>query len=299
MNVRDAYFYELYEQVKKGEDVSIVSCDLGAPSLDDFRRDFPDRFISVGIAEQNAVSVAGGLSLVGKKVVAYGLNPFPVTRAFDQIRNLMSSLRIPITVAALKAGTATAEAGISHMALENISLLRTLRNIRIISPSDETISRCLVEDTIHNPAPRYVQFDPFISGELYDKDELFFDKGFVVSGGEVSTVVVASGIWAHILKKEKLPAKLIDCFVLPVDEDSLCNELKGCHKIITIEDGIAVGGIGSMLLEILNDHSMQIPVKRMALRFLNGYPDVFSDRERIFKDEGLLIDVLQKELSEG
>ena len=155
MNVRDRFFYEIYGQVKSGEDVSLVSTDLGAPSLDDFRRDFPQRFVNVGIAEQNAIAVAGGLCLAGKKVVTYGLNPFPVTRAFDQIRNLMASLELPITVAALKAGTATAEAGMSHMALENISLLRTLKNVRIISPSDETISKMAVDEMISRPAPRY------------------------------------------------------------------------------------------------------------------------------------------------
>nr|MCR4842502.1 transketolase family protein [Eubacterium sp.] len=75
MNVRDRFFNEIYDCVKSGEDFSVVSCDLGAPSLDDFRRDFPQRFVSVGIAEQNMISVAGGLSLAGKKVVTYGLNP--------------------------------------------------------------------------------------------------------------------------------------------------------------------------------------------------------------------------------
>ena len=298
MNVRDAYFYGLYSQVKKGDDISIVSCDLGAPSLDDFRRDFSDRFISVGIAEQNAIAVAGGLSLAGKNVLVYGLNPFPVTRAFDQIRNLMASLCIPITIAALKAGTATAEAGFSHMALENISLLRTLRNIKIINPSDVVIAQLLVEEMVRNEKPRYVQFDPFICGNLYEREEIDFDKGFVVSG-DGKSVVVSTGIWSYMLKKEKLSVKLIDCFSLPVDEDSLVKELKDCHKIITVEDGIAVGGIGSMILEILNDHSISIPVKRMALSFRNGYSEVLSDRECIFRNEGLLVSSLKKELCEA
>ena len=98
MIVRDAYFSEIYELTKLGEDIVIVSADLGAPSLDLFRRDFPQRFISVGIAEQNLLSVAAGIALAGKKVIAFGLNPFPVTRAFDQMRNLLNNLQIPITV---------------------------------------------------------------------------------------------------------------------------------------------------------------------------------------------------------
>ena len=73
MNVRDAYFSEIYKLVKNGEDIVIVSADLGAPSLDDFRKDFPHRFINIGIAEQNLLSVASGIALTGKHVIAWGL----------------------------------------------------------------------------------------------------------------------------------------------------------------------------------------------------------------------------------
>lgn len=296
MNVRDRFFYEIYNRVKSGEDVSLVSTDLGAPSLDDFRRDFPQRFVNVGIAEQNAIAVAGGLSLAGKKVVTYGLNPFPVTRAFDQIRNLMASLELPITVAALKAGTATAEAGVSHMALENISLLRTLKNVRIISPSDETISKMAVDEMMSRPAPRYIQFDPFITDVLYDETEIDYKKGFALSGPRSDIAIVSTGIWAHRLKRENLQVRLIDCFALPLCEEDFCDELKHYKRIITIEDGVERGGIGSMTLEILNDYRVAIPVERMALKLGNGYPHVLSDRNLIFEQEGLTLDNLKKKL---
>ena len=298
MNVRDRFFYEIYGQVKSGEDVSLVSTDLGAPSLDDFRRDFPQRFVNVGIAEQNAIAVAGGLCLAGKKVVAYGLNPFPVTRAFDQIRNLMASLKLPITVAALKAGTATAEAGVSHMALENISLLRTLKNIRIINPSDETISKMAVDEMINRPAPRYIQFDPFITDILYDETKIDYNKGFALNGPKSDVAIVATGIWAHRLKKEDLPVRLIDCFALPLCEKEFYDELKQYKRIIAVEDGIDRGGIGSMTLEILNDYEAVIPVECMALKFDNGYPSVLSDRNLIFEQEGLTLDNLKKKLED-
>ncbi len=296
MNVRDSFFNELYMQIKAGRDVMVVSSDLGAPSLDDFRRDYPQRFVNVGIAEQNAIAVASGLALAGKIAVTYGLNPFPVTRAFDHIRNLLASLEIPVTVAALKAGSCTAEAGFSHMAVENMSLLRTLRNLRIVNPSDETISRQMVREIVDHPKPGFIQFDPFISGVLYEEEEIDFSRGFVVSGKEYDTAVVTYGIWAHTLKKEGLPVKLIDCYSLPLKAGLLMEELKNCKKIITMEDGVASGGIGSMLLEIMNDCGLQIPIKRMALRFENGYPAVSSDRKQIFEAEGLTLDALKEEI---
>lgn len=296
MNVRDSFFRELYRQIKAGMDVMVVSSDLGAPSLDDFRRDYPQRFVNVGIAEQNAIAVASGLALAGKIVFTYGLNPFPVTRAFDHIRNLLASLEIPVTVTALKAGSCTAEAGFSHMAVENMSLLRTLRNLRIVNPSDETISRRIACEIVEHPKPGFIQFDPFISGVLYDETEIDFSRGFTVSGNWSDIAVVTYGIWAHKLKKEALPVRLIDCYSLPVNTALLVEELKNCKKIITMEDGVAAGGIGSMLLEIMNDCGLRIPVKRMALRFENGYPRVSSDRKRIFETEELTMAALKKEI---
>ncbi len=287
MNVRDAFFHLMYDRVRAGADIVIVSSDLGAPSLDDFRRDFPHRFANVGIAEQNAIAVAAGLSMAGKIAITYGLNPFPLTRGFDHIRNIMASLKLPITVTGLKAGTATAEAGFSHMALENMALLRTLKNIQIVNPSDETISEKLVAEIMDHPKPRYVQFDPFITGKLYKADEVDFEKGFCVSGGKSNVAVISYGIWAYKVKSAGLDAKLIDCFSLPLDTGSFLNELKGVEKIITIEDGIDSGGIGSMTLEIMNDAGIQIPLKRMSLRFEGGYPAKFTDRNEIFENEGL------------
>ncbi len=300
MNVRDRFFHTVYENVKNGADIVIVSSDLGAPGLDDFRKDYPHRFVNTGIAEQNAIAAASGLALAGKTAIAYGLNPFSVTRTFDHIRNLMASLQIPFTVAALKAGTCTAQAGFSHMAAENISLLRTLHNIRIINPSDETIAQKAAAEVYEKPQPRYIQFDPFISGRLYTESEADFKKGFAVSGADSGTVIVSYGIWAYEIKKEiekkHLPAKLIDCFALPADTDALLDEIKGCRKIITVEDGTDSGGIGSMMLEIMNDYGVTIPLRRMSLRFRNGYPSVLTDREQIFKEENLTMDALRQEI---
>ena len=296
MNVRDRFFNTIYEKTKLGSDIMIVSSDLGAPSLDDFRKDFPQRFANAGIAEQNSIAVAAGLSMAGKIAITYGLNPFPVTRGFDHIRNTMASLRLPITVCGLKAGTATAEAGFSHMALENMSLLRTLRNIQIINPSDETISEKVAEVVIENPKPRYIQFDPFISERMYERDDIDFEKGFVTSGRKSQVVVISYGIWAYKIKKEMPETRMIDCFSLPVNVNLFIDEIKSAKKIVTIEDGIDAGGLGSMVLEIMNDAGIYIPMKRMSLRFNHGYPDNLTDRNQIFEDEGLRVDVVKKEM---
>ena len=289
MKIRDVFFHEIYQLTKSGEDIVVVSSDIGAPSLDDYRRDFSNRFINVGIAEQNLIAVSSGLQLAGKRTIAYGLNPFPITRAFDQVRNIMASLQIPITLTALNAGTCSADAGYTHMPIENIAIMRTLKNICVISPSDEIITRKLVKEIINAPFPRYIQFDKFIEGCLYSENDICFEKGFVTNQRSSAIAVVANGIMAHELIKRKLPVKIIDCFSLPISEDKFIEEVQECKQIITVEDGGIDGGIGSMVLEVLNRVQVNIPVRRLGLKFKEGYPDKYTNRGMIFKEEKLSI----------
>lgn len=298
MKIRDIFFHGIYQLVKEGEDIVVVSSDLGAPSLDSFRKDFPNRFINVGIAEQNLIAVASGLQLAGKKVVAYGLNPFPVTRAFDQVRNLMASLQIPITLTALNAGTCSADAGYTHMPIENIAVLRTLKNVQILNPSDETTIRKLLREIVENPKPRYVQFDKFIEGSLYSESDICCEKGFATKNQNCKVVIVSSGIMAHNLMKSKVPAKIIDCFSLPIQEEEFVKELNGCKQVITVEDGVLPGGIGSMVLEILSDFNVAVPVKRFGLRFCQGYPERYVNREMVFHEQGLTIAEIERYVHE-
>lgn len=296
MRVRDAFFEKIYEKTKAGEDIIIVSSDIGAPSLDDFRKDFPERFVNVGIAEQNSIAVAGGLALAGKKVITYGLNPFPVTRAFDQVRNILSALEIPITVTALNAGTCSAEAGYTHIAVENMSIMRTLNNVVVINPSDTLISERLVDELLNNPKPRYVQFDKYIDGNWIDDNSINFEYGFV-SEGEGDIAVVTYGIHAHELRKHKVNAKVIDCYCLPINENKFIDEMKGISRIITVEDSVASGGIGSMVLEILNDNGITIPVERMAINKQKEYSDLFLNREMMWQREEIDMENLFRKIS--
>lgn len=295
MKVRDVFFEEVYKRVKIGEDIVIVSSDIGAPSLDDFREYYPDRFINVGIAEQNSIAVAAGLSLAGKKVITYGLNPFPVTRAFDQIRNIANGMRIPITIAALNAGSCSAEAGYSHCAIENMSLMRTLKNIQLLNLSDETMAKRIVSSILDDPKPRYIQFDKYIDGIRYEEELIDFDKGFIESGNiGADSIVVSYGIYVKEIMEMNLPCKIIDCFCIPVDVDEFCNSINKAKRIITVEDSIDIGGIGSMVLEILNDRSMNIPVKRISMKFGQGYPTNYYDRKMLWNCEDIDLSSVKK-----
>lgn len=299
MRVRDAFFDEIYDLTKKENDIIIVSSDIGAPSLDLFRQEYPHRFVNVGIAEQNAVAVAAGLQLAGKHVIYYGLNPFPITRAFDQVRNVMEALQIPITVTALNAGTCSADAGYTHMAIENMSIMRTLPHVQLVNPSDITMARRLAHECIEHPCPRYIQFDKFIQDVYYDDaDEIDFNRGFMTNQLESNIIIITYGIMSRNILNLDLPVKVIDCFSIPVDECALIQEIKNAKVVLTVEDGILNGGLGSMVLEILNDNGMSIPVLRKGLRFMDGMPNKYLNREKIHDYEQLSIRQLQNTIEE-
>ncbi len=294
MNVRDRFFIDVCKKTKQGEDVIITSSDIGAPSLDEFRAVFGNRFVNVGIAEQNLVAISAGFSFAGKKVIAYGLNPFPVTRALDQVRNFMASMQLPITLTALNAGTCSAEAGYTHMPIENMNIMRTLKNIQIINPTDETISSMLVEEIMSNPRPRYVQFDKYISGIQYEELQIDFEKGYVVNrkNGLQDTVIVTYGIFVKECLNAKLSCDIIDCFSLPVNEEMLVCDLRKYKNIITVEDGTSEGGLGSMILEILNKFQENKKIILYSLKMGNGRPRSFMNRDMIWYQSGMDISSL-------
>ena len=292
MIVRDAYFSEIYELTKLGEDIVIVSSDLGAPSLDLFRRDFPQRFISVGIAEQNLLSVAAGIALAGKKVIAFGLNPFPVTRAFDQMRNLLNNLQIPITVAALNSGSCSAECGYTHMPIEDFAMVRTLPHVCMVNPSDEIIAKEAAKKLL-GKKPVFLRFDKNISGYRYDEEIINFSRGFVTIGLESELSIITSGnIRASVenilpkLKMLGIDVKLIDAYAFPFDKKEFIDEIKNSRYILTIEDNVLSGGLGSLVLEILSDNHLNIPIKRLGLSFGNNLSECFINRDLWYEKLG-------------
>lgn len=301
-SVRDAFFNQIYECVKAGDDIYVLTADLGAPSLDDFRKEFPERYVSVGIAEQNLVTVAAGLTLGGKKVIAYGLNPFPVTRAFDQVRSLMAELEIPVTLCALNAGLCSAECGYTHMPIEDMAMMRSLANVRIMNPTDETIARKLAVETAGCNVPRFIRFDKSIAGTIYEEEEIDFKRGFSVIGnkGQAKLGIITNGCYVKELNqwirqsKDTDGIKLFDLYSLPVDERMLISEIGKCQQIITIEENVLAGGLGSLLLEILSDHGIKKPMKRMGLDTKKGYYNVFTNREYIRKDQRIDMENITK-----
>ena len=137
---RYAYLRRVCELVEQGWDIVIVSEDYAAPMFDDFRVKYPQRFLSVGIAEQNGVAVACGLALAGKYPIVYGCAPFPLTRAVDQVKSAVAGMHLPMTILNSGVGFGVPEFGATHYNADDVAIVRGIPGIRIITPSDNPMA---------------------------------------------------------------------------------------------------------------------------------------------------------------
>lgn len=299
MNVRELFFDTVYKRVSDGEDIVLVTPDLAAPSLDRFRIDFPNRYISVGIAEQNLIATASGLAASGQKTIAWGLNPFVVTRAFDQLRNTVSLMDLPLVFAGLHAGLSSAISGPTHVVISDLTLVRTLANIETYAPSDLCLSEKMFEEVLRFDHPRYLRLDKDIVYTL-DRASTSLASGFsIVNEGEELLVISTGrhvGLLAELMPKLAkcgVQPTLIDLFRVPCDKAALVKQIHKHKRIVTVEEHVLQGGLGSYVLEMMADQNVLRPVRRFGIDIERGYPELYGGRgffDKLFglDKEGLL-----------
>jgi len=285
---RNAFFSEMERQMTLDQDIIIVSVDLAGPTFDNIRVRFPDRYIGIGIAEQNAVAVACGLAAAGKKAIVYAANPFPLLRAFDQIRNGVCMMQLPIAIVGVGTGFSTSECGSTHFTVEDIAMASLCAGLEIISISDETMAIAMAKAFASQTKPTYYRFGKW-AAEPLSADPIDFNKGYRKIFGVGRTAVVATGCTVKLLRDMEFDADeitLFDWFRLS-DSRQIAEEL-GCYKaIVAIEEQLLRGGVGSILLETLNDMQVKTPLVRMGLDMKTGYPQIYGSREYWLHHYGL------------
>lgn len=289
--MRDSIIDEICRKMRDNKKIFFISADLGAPSLDKLRKGFKDRFINVGIAEQNLVNVSTGLALEGFIVYAYAIASFITMRAYEQIRtNLaLSGQHKEINVNLIGAGSGVSYdvSGPSHHCVEDITIMRALPSILFFSPSDWFIAEKFVDFSINTRGPKYMRLDGKPLPRIYDRAKTFdFKKGFceLVKGDEVC--IVSTGYMTHkalrVAKEFRGRDKkigVIDMYILkPVDENLLFNTLKRYKRIITIEEAfINKGGLDSLISNMISRRNAGI--KLISMGFDDRYIFKFGNRD--------------------
>jgi transketolase len=297
--MREVFIEQIYNRMAKDDSIFFITADFGSPKLDKLRKEFKNRFVNVGIAEQNLINVAAGLALEGYSVYAYAIAPFLVMRAYEQIRNNLSLLshtnEINVNLIGVGAGLSYDVSGPTHHSIEDISIIRTLPNINIFSPSDCVLTEKFFEYSIKNKKPKYIRLDGKPVSDIYERTtDIDMLKGFFeLSRGE-QICIVSTGYMTHTalkvideLNKNKISVGLIDVFMIkPVDENQLFEAIKKYNFVVTIEEGfIKKGGLDSLIDGILTDRDSSIKLRRLG--FSDDYVFDIGHRESLHKMKGL------------
>lgn len=304
--MRDAFIEALCEKMRKDERIFFLSADFGSPALDKLRAEFPDRFINVGIAEQNLINIATGLALENYAVYAYAIAPFITMRAYEQIRqNLAISSQIrPVNVnlIGVGAGLSYDVSGPTHHCLEDISAMRLMPNFTVFSPSDWFLAKKFIDYSIVVKTPKYLRFDSKPLPLIYDGvDNLSVENGFyeLLKGEKIC--IISTGFMTHRALKAAREMKgvgVIDVFMLkPVNEKALLETIKRYDYIITTEEGfIGNGGLDSLISKIILDDKLNIRLKRMG--FNDKYVFELGGRDHLHKLNNLDEEAIIKAVKE-
>lgn len=261
MATRDAYGEALKELGKINKDIVVLDADLsGSTKTGVFAKEFPERFINVGIAEQNLIGTAAGLATTGKIPFASSFAMFAAGRAFEIIRNSVAYPKLNVKIAATHAGLTVGEDGASHQALEDISIMRTIPNMVVLNPADGVETKAAIKKAAEYKGPVYIRLGRSKVPVIFDEESYEFEIGKGIKLREGTDVtIIATGIMvslameaAEILKKEGLEARVINMHTIkPIDKDIILEAARETRAIVTAEEHNIIGGLGSAVAEVL------------------------------------------------
>ena len=258
---REAYGNALAEFGAKYENLVVLDADLAAATkTSTFKKAFPDRFFDCGIAENNMINVAVGLSLSGKIPFASTFAMFAAGRSYEQIRNSIGYPHTNVKIGATHAGITVGEDGATHQCNEDLALMRTIPGMTILNPADAVEARLAVEAAIKMQGPCYLRFGRMAVPVIFDKDYKFeIGRGVKLADGtDVSLVATGIEVEQALAARELLAAEGISASVInihtikPLDEDLIVAEAQKTGAIVTCEEHSIIGGLGGAVAECLS-----------------------------------------------
>src|SRR3989338_5054785 len=275
---RDGYGKALLELGKQNPDVVALDADLSDSTRSEyFARQFPERFFSMGIAEQDMIGAAAGLAFSGKIAYASTFAVFS-ERAYEFVRNIVSRNKLNVKIAGSHAGIATGEDGKSAQAIEDIAIYRALPNMIVLQPCDAVECEKMVFGLAEYKGPSYMRMHRNAVPVIHDADYKFeIGKGEILRQGK-DAVIFATGTLVHeslkaaeILKNQGINIFVVNISTIkPIDEKLIVELAAKTNCVITAEDHNVIGGLGSAVAEVLS-------LKRPCLMKMIGLQDTYAE----------------------
>ncbi len=279
---------EALRELGADENVVVLDADLSKSTKTEvFGKEYPERFINVGIAEGNMMSVAAGLAATGKTVFASTFAMFAAGRAFEQIRNSIGYTNLNVKIGATHAGISVGEDGASHQCLEDIALMRSIPNMVILNPADDIEAKAAVKAAAKHNGPVYMRFGRLAVEDVNGEDYTFeLGRGVTLFEGKDVTLV-ATGLMVEkaikareILAEQGVDAAVVNIHTIkPLDEELIERAARETGAIVTAEEHYIMGGLGSAVSEAVCKR-YPVPVQMVATEDFgkSGKPaDLFRD----------------------
>ena len=304
MQMRDFFINEIYNAAKKNKNIILITNDQGAQSLDKFRKDLPKQFINAGISEQNIITASAGMAMQKKKIFVYSIASFITLRCLEQIKLDVNLMKLPVTIFGVGASYSYDSAGPTHHSIEDISILRTMKNLEIFSPSENNILKEIFNYVLKSKLPNYIRLDRQ-EQKAINRDNLSFKDGFhfvnkkfddtiLVSTGKMTSIAIDVSKKIKNLKNQDIG--VIDIFKINFDFKKFFLKNRRLKKIITIEEHLLEGGLGSIFAEYLFDYNLnkKISLKRFGVDIANAYS--YASRTKIYDLNGLTVSKIIKKI---
>jgi len=271
-NLREAYGRELLSLSRENKQIVVLEADLRGSTMSCyFAKEFPERFFEMGIAEQNMISTAAGLSLVGKIPFVNTFAVFATGRPYDQIRQGVALPKLNVKIVGSSCGLSDYGDGATHQSVEDIAIMRSIPNMVIISPVDAVEMKKVVRAVVEYQGPVYIRINRNDLPVLTDEDESFeIGKINKVADGKDITIF-ATGFMVYqalqaraILQDKGISARVINVSTIkPINVDKVKEYVKDVKGVITAEEHSIIGGLGGTICEALSDELVK--VKRVGI----------------------------------
>ncbi|MGB4440605.1 MAG: transketolase C-terminal domain-containing protein [Coriobacteriia bacterium] len=285
---REAFGATLIEMAGEGIDVVAVEADLSkSTTTAKFADRHPDRFLNVGIAEQNMIGTAAGLAVAGKVAFTGSFAVFATGRAYDQVRNTVCYSGLNVKLAPTHAGISVGPDGGSHQMVEDLALMRVLPGMRVLVPADYRAARAALRIAASTTGPFYVRLGRAGVEDVYDEDFSFeLGRAYILRSGNDVTLfacglMVAEALDAAAsLASEGISAEVVDVMTIkPLDVETIVASATTTGAAVACEEHSIIGGLGSAIAEVLGERH-PIPLARVGVRDVfgtSGDPDALME----------------------
>jgi len=298
--MRQACLNMIYELAKKDPRIFFIGSDLGNGTLDNFKSEMPDRFFMEGVSEANIIGMAAGLAMEGKVPYVNTIATFLTRRCFEQLVLDLCLHNANVRLVGNGGGLVYAPLGPTHLAIEDMAILRTIPNMTIVAPADADEMRRFMPLTVDYPGPIYIRlakgYDPIVTN---DKVPFQIGKAIPMREG-TDALIVASGITLGpaLDASDALGERGVQAAVLhvptikPLDEECILGYASEVPAVITIEEHVVTGGLGSAVAEVIAEANFDEPKQFKRIGIPDAFPDEYGSQASLLERYSITSEML-------